>query len=71
MGSGGSSEDHLGTGLEGHLRVDSGSILGQFGSILGPYLRNLIKYTRIAFIWPWVVALRLNMTKYGSWEVAG
>ena len=53
-------------GLEGHLRtiwgpvwrvilrVISGVILGQFWTILRPYLGNLIKYLKTAFIWPWV-----------------
>ena len=40
-------EGHLGTSLEGHLEVDSGSILrsilGQFWTISRPYLRNLIE----------------------------
>ena len=44
MGSGGSFRDQSGMGS---WRVDSGSILGQFLLILGPYLRNLIELTRI------------------------
>ena len=47
------------------LRVDSGQFWVDSGSILGPYLRNLIEYLRISFIWPWVGALRLNIAKYG------
>ena len=37
---------------EGSWEVDSGSILGSILVNLGPYLGNLIKYLRIAFIWP-------------------
>ena len=46
---------HLGTGLGWGLE---GSILGSFWGHYevnsGPYLRNLIIMSRIAFIWPWV-----------------
>ena len=34
-------------------------------SIWDPYLRNLMETTEKAFIWPWVLVLSLNMTKYG------
>ena len=48
------------------------SILGQFwvnsGSITDPYLRNLMKRSVIAFIWPWVGPLALNIWNYGSWD---
>ena len=68
----GVSGGHLGTspgsGLEGSIwgqfwvnsRVNSGSILG-----------NLSNNLRIAFIWPWVGSLRLNMTNIGVLGLAG
>ena len=53
-GSGG----HLGTSLEVNLRVilevNLRVILGHIWTLSGPYLRNLIETSRIAFIWPWV-----------------
>ena len=68
MGSWRPSGDHLGTGPGGSvLRVNS----GQFGSILDPYLRNLIELTSDWFIGPWVGLSLRNMTKYGSREGPG
>ena len=70
-GSEGHLEAYLRVISEGHL----GSILGSFwvdsGTLSRPSLRNLIIYSRIAFIWPWVGSYLRNMTKYGSWDGCG
>ena len=69
------SEGHLGTSLEGHLRVDSEVILRSY---LRPFLDPFWtlsgkpqETSRKAFIWPWVGALRLNMLNMGPRRVLG
>ena len=50
---------------EGRFWGQYGSILGSIWVDSGTISENLIELTRIAFIWPWVLTLSLNMTKYG------
>ena len=45
--SGGSSGDHLGTSLEVHSEVNSGSILRSFWSIQDPISGNLINILKL------------------------
>ena len=42
-----------------------------FWTLSGPYLGNLHKYLRIAFIWPWVGAYLRNSLILGSGRVLG
>ena len=56
---------------EGRFWSILGSILGSILAISRPYLGNLIITSGIAFIWPWVGTLRLNMVNLGSGGLGG
>ena len=52
----------------GQYWVNSGQFWVNLRVILDPYLRNLIETSRIAFIWPWVGPLALNILNMGPWD---